>query len=417
MTTSGKVVAATRSRPWAYRDFRLLAVSAFVSTSGNAMAVVTRPFAILALGGDIADIGSAVAAQTIPTLVLLLVAGAITDRLRRDRVLVWGNLVEAASEAAGAVLVLTGIGHPWQLVVLAAVRGAGSAFVLPAEKALVTQTVPYADLGSANAALQGGHQLSKIVASALGGVVVGFAGPGWAMAALAAAFTIAAVVRFGMHITPLVVAEKGMPVWRNLAEGWREFRALQWLWVAVLQFSVVVAINTAVMSVLGPLTVARSPNGPQSWGLVLGATSLGALVGAGTMMRWRPRRPMRTATAVVFVAALPPVALAVPVTVPVLCLTTFVTGLGMTIFGVIWATTMQQRIPPGMQSRMFAYDAIGSTALAPVAAVLVGPVADIFGSSTTLLCAAGLSAAATGAAFFSPQIRSGLPSSDSSLEA
>lgn len=377
------------------------------------MAVVARPFAILALGGGIAEIGSAVAAQTIPTLVLLLLAGAMTDRLPRDRVLVWGNLVEATSEATVAVLVVTGIGHPWQLIVLAAVRGAGSAFVLPAEKALVTQTVPYVDLGPTNAALQGGLQLSKIVASALGGVVVGFAGPGWALAAIAAAFTVAAVVRFGMRITPLHVPEKSMHVWRDLADGWREFCARQWLWVAVLQFSVVVAINTAVMSVLGPLTVARSLYGPQSWGLVLGATSLGAFVGAGAMMRWRPRRPMRTATAVVFVAALPPLGLAVPVAVPALCVTTFVTGLGMTVFGVIWATTMQQRIPPGMLSRMFAYDAVGSAALAPVAAVLVGPAAGTLGTSTTLLFAAGLSAAATGAAFFSPQIRSGLPGRDS----
>lgn len=304
------------------------------------MAVVARPFAILALGGGIAEIGSAVAAQTIPTLVLLLLAGAMTDRLPRDRVLVWGNLVEATSEAT-------------------------------------------------------------------------FAGPGWALAAIAAAFTVAAVVRFGMRITPLHVPEKSMHVWRDLADGWREFCARQWLWVAVLQFSVVVAINTAVMSVLGPLTVARSLYGPQSWGLVLGATSLGAFVGAGAMMRWRPRRPMRTVTAVVFVAALPPLGLAVPVAVPALCVTTFVTGLGMTVFGVIWATTMQQRIPPGMLSRMFAYDAVGSAALAPVAAVLVGPAAGTLGTSTTLLFAAGLSAAATGAAFFSPQIRSGLPGRDS----
>jgi hypothetical protein len=150
---------------------------------------------------------------------------------------------------------------------------------------------------------------------------------------------------------------------------------------------------------------------------VLGATSLGAFAGAGIMMRWRPRRPMRTATAAVFVAALPPLALAVPVPVPALCATTFITGLGMTVFGVIWATTMQQRIPLGMQSRMFAYDAIGSEALAPVAAVLVGPAVGMLGTSTTLLLAAGLSAAATGAAFLSPQIRSGLPDRNSSVDA
>jgi MFS family permease len=381
------------------------------------MALVARPFAILALGGGVAEIGSAVAAQTIPTLVLMLLAGAVTDHLRRDRVLVWGNLAEATSEATGAILVVTGVGHPWQLIVLAAVRGGGAAFVLPAEKALVTQTVPYVDLGSANAALQGGLQLSRIVAAALGGVIVGFAGPGWALAAIAAMFIVAAVVRFGMRITTSHVSEGRMHVRRDLAEGWREFRARQWLWVAVLQFSVVVAINTAVISVLGPLTVAHSVYGPQSWGLVLGATSLGAFAGAGIMMRWRPRRPMRTATAAVFVAALPPLALAVPVPVPALCATTFITGLGMTVFGVIWATTMQQRIPLGMQSRMFAYDAIGSEALAPVAAVLVGPAVGMLGTSTTLLLAAGLSAAATGAAFLSPQIRSGLPDRNSSVDA
>jgi MFS family permease len=85
------------------------------------------------------------------------------------------------------------------------------------------------------------------------------------------------------------------------------------------------------------------------------------------------------------VIALMPFALAVPVSVPLLVASGVLFGISSEIFVVNWVTTMQQEIPPELLSRLSAFDAMGSLALAPVGAVIAGPVALAVGLRTALI--------------------------------
>ena len=62
----------------------------------------------------------------------------------------------------------------------------------------------------------------------------------------------------------------------------------------------------------------------------------------------------------------------------------FVAGIALEIFMVNWSTALQSHIPEESFSRVTAYDAFGSFALAPLGIVIAGPLAMHFGVHTIL---------------------------------
>src|SRR4051812_29048062 len=101
--------------PWAGRNFRLLVGASFITSTGNAGATIAAAFAVIESGGDATDVGVVAAARTLAMVVLLLVGGAVADRLPRQRVMAVANVVNACSQALFAALVLAGHAALWQM--------------------------------------------------------------------------------------------------------------------------------------------------------------------------------------------------------------------------------------------------------------------------------------------------------------
>lgn len=370
----------------ASRNFRLLLACDVVSTLGTAIALVAVPFAVLSIGGDAADVGYVTAAVMVPVLVFLLLGGVIADRLPRQRVVTGANVLQALAQAGSAALVLSGQVHVWQLMALAAVRGVGLGFYYPASAGLLPQTVPEQHRAQANAMDRTGQNTALIIGSALGGVLVGVAGPGWGLAVDGASYVVAALLRIGMRIPPGSRGEHSRMV-HELREGWREFASRRWLWAIVLEFSLLVAVWDGATDVLGPVVAHDQLGGAHSWGIVLAAQSAGAVLGGLTMIRFRPRRLLLIGSLSTAPTSALLFTLAVPLAVPVIAVAAFVAGACIEVFEVNWATAMQQEIPPAALSRVSSYDALGSWGLAPVGTVLAGPLALALGTSAVLVAA------------------------------
>jgi hypothetical protein len=75
------------------------------------------------------------------------------------------------------------------------------------------------------------------------------------------------------------------------------------------------------------------------------------------------------------------------------------------VFGVNWATTMQQEIPPAMLSRLSSYDILSSLALAPIGTAVAGPAAGAFGTPAVLTAGGILVVLLTAAVLFIPEVR------------
>jgi MFS family permease len=390
--------------PLAYRNFFLLLTCNVVSVLGTAIAIVAVPFAVLAIGGTAADVGYVTASATVPMVAFLLWGGVVADRLPRHRVMVAANVIQALAQAFSAILVLTGQATVWELMALAAARGTGLGFFFPAAQGLLPQTVPADQLAQANAMDRLGRNISLISGSAVGGTLVGLAGPGWGLAADAASYAIAGALRAGMRF-PAVPPVSGPRMLRQLRDGWREFISRRWLWAMVLQFSCVLGIYTGTCSVLGPIVANAHLGGAWSWGVILTAQAGGAVLSGLLLIRLRPRRLLLAASLGVPLQALLLFALAVPLATPAVAAAGFLAGCGIELFGVNWATALQQEIPRDMLSRVSAYDAFGSFCLMPIGAVLAGPLASVLGTAAVLVTGGIVIVALTASVLCLPEVR------------
>ncbi|GAA1431994.1 MFS transporter [Streptomyces thermospinosisporus] len=394
------------SRPtWAGRNYTLLTASAVVTSLGSSGALIAAAFAVLEAGGDGGDVGLVAAARTVPLVLFLLIGGAVADRLPRHRVMVAANALNCGSQAVFAALVLAGEPRLWHMMLLSALGGTGQAFFGPAAEGMLLSSVQGEQAGRAFAVFRMAMQGASLGGAALGGALVAAIGPGWVLAADAAAFALAAALRALLDVRHIPPRAPGGGLLADLREGWREFTGRPWLWSIVLQFSLANAVVGAAEAVYGPLVARDHLGGAGPWGLALAFFGAGTVLGALLMTRWKPRRLLRTGTLCVFPLALPSAALAVPAPAAVLCAVMFATGVSLEVFGVSWMTALHQEIPEEKLSRVSAYDWFGSVALVPLATALAGPAETAFGRPQALWGCAALIVLATAAVLCVPEVR------------
>ena len=380
----------TRMGPLRKPGFALFFVGYAISVTGSSMVPIALAFAVFQLGGGAGEVSAVLAAQTVPMAVLLLIGGTVADRLPRRLVMLSADAIRCLSEALLAALLISGHASIATLMVLAAIIGAGDAFFSPGRTGLIPQLVTAAELQSANAIMSTVGALAAIVGPAGGGLLVGVAGPGWAIGIDAASYAVSAACLVLMRV-PAQAVDPSESFLRQLVTGWTEFRSRTWLWIVVLAFALLHLVTIGPIFVLGPLGFRHVPHGASVWGTLLGALGVGALVGGLIALRVRPRRPLLLGVAVLLPFAVVPAALAERVP-PALGLTAFfIGGVSLSLFGVLWSTTLQREVPTAVLSRVSAYDTFGSVCLLPAGYVLATPMASVLGLSGALWVASGFS--------------------------
>ncbi len=174
--------------PLRHRDFRVLWLGLAVSMIGDGIFFVAVAWESYSLWNAPVALSIVGIAITVPMVAFLLVGGVVSDRYGRRIVMVWADVLRAAAVAALAILVLTDAIRFWQLVVLVAAYGIGTAFFTPAFEAIVPELVPRADLPSANSLDQFIRPIAlRLLGPVLGGALVAI-GTGIAFAVDAASF-------------------------------------------------------------------------------------------------------------------------------------------------------------------------------------------------------------------------------------
>ena len=380
----------SRLGPLRQPSFALFFAGYVISVTGSSMVPIALSFAVFHLGGGAGEVSAVLAVETIPMALLLLIGGAVADRLPRRLVMLSADAVRCLSESLLAVLLISDHATVPILMVLAAIIGAGDAFFSPGRTGLIPQLVASAELQSANAILSTAGALAAIVGPAGGGLLVGVAGPGWAIGIDAASYAVSATCLVLLRVPPQAI-DPSESFLRQLVTGWSEFWSRKWLWVVVLEFGLLHLLTIGPIFVLGPLGFKRLPHGATIWGILLGALGAGALVGGLVALRVTPRRPLLTAVMALLPFALVPAALAANVAPAAGLSAFFIGGVGLSLFGVLWNTTMQREVPAAVLSRVSAYDTFGSVCLLPAGYVMAAPMASALGVAGALWLAAGFS--------------------------
>ena len=361
-----------------FRDFRLLLADRVLAPASFAFSLVGVSFAVLdQTHGSTAKLSYVLAAQIAPSLVFLLVGGVIADRIAPQKVIIAANVMMAAGEATFGILVLTG--HPalWQMISLECLTGTGMAVFYPASSALLPRLVPSQLLQEASAISRlamNGAQMGGAVLAGFCIAAIGHNGPGWALAICGTGLLGTVPLLFALRVTAHARTHQAGML-RELREGWSEFRSHTWLWVIVLQFSVVLMAWYGSFGVLGPVVARAHLGGAAVWGTITGSESLGLIAGGLIALRFSPRRPMRFVVLIGGSIAISPLSLAMLWPVPAICATSFCLGIALEIMMVLWTVALARNIPPEKLARVSSYDAFGSVMAMPIGAVLAGPIA------------------------------------------
>lgn len=152
--------------------FRNLLAGLTISQLGDVCFMVALPWLVLQLTASSAVLGSILVAAAIPRAGLMLLGGAVSDRIPARSVLLVANGALTLCVAATAMLAFHHLLVLWMLFALAIVFGIADAFTSPAFKVLIPSIVTREQLPAANSMLQSATQLCLLAGGAVAGILI-----------------------------------------------------------------------------------------------------------------------------------------------------------------------------------------------------------------------------------------------------
>jgi MFS family permease len=400
-------VAAQRPRPWTVfssGSFRKLWVATTLSLFGDFFSYIAMAWLVLQLTGSSLALGTVLVVQALPRAVLMVVGGALADRVSPRLTMLGSMGLRAVVVAPLAVLVLTGRVQMWQVYGIAAVFGIVDAFFLPARSSMLPKVVADHELEPGNAVLNVTMSVSIILGPVLGGLIVAALGIGWAFAGDAACFAIGFLFVAWMSSSTRSAAGAAHPdggLGGQIAAGLR----YAWADIGIRVTLIVVAVidfgaNGALGVGLPTLAHGRFSAGATGFGILLGAWGVGATAGALGAGFVPP--PKRFGWLIVFLCVwlgLGMVAVGVMPSLVPAALLMAVTGVGTGVVNTYGVSWLQRRTDPAMQGRVMSLVMLASMGLTPVSYAASGAIANVnptllflIAGGMILLCGVGTAA-------------------------
>ncbi|WP_371664638.1 MFS transporter [Streptomyces sp. NBC_00280] len=391
-------------RPLRSAAFRWFLAGQSISMTGSAMAPVALAFGVLEVTDSAAWLSAITTAALVPMVATLLLGGGIADRYRRDTVLRLTSLGAGLTQAGVAFLLLT---HqpPAFLLPLAALNGAFQGLTKPALRGIVSNLAAGRGLQQASSLLASVRNTTRILGPTTAGLLTASVGGGWAIAADAASFLLAAAFFARMSLPDLPPRTDGDPTMLGeLREGWSYFSSQPWIWTVTLAFAVFNAANMGVWQILGPV-IANDTIGAEGWGLVLSARGVGALLASVVMVKLRVRRPMVPALSSMTLGAVPLILLGTGVNTFWLAGAAFAAGVASEFFTVVWETANNTHVPERLLSRVGAHDEFWSFVPIPIGQLATPFLAAVFGTAAVAVTGGGVAAVAMLVPLLVPSLR------------
>jgi MFS family permease len=262
------------------REFRYLWAGSTISACGDQFFLVALPWLILQLTGSGAILGGILMVGAIPRAALMLIGGAVTDRLSPRRIMISTAAARTALVGSLALSIWTHQVGIWQLYVLSFLFGVADAFAAPAAQTFLPSLVAPAQLPAANALAQGTQQVAMLTMPAPAGLIIAAFGVASAFSidALSFLFIIGALLLLRDPPKVAPTAHRSNIV-HSIVEGLRYVRNDAALTSLMVVVAVVNFCITGPMSV-GIAFLAKTEFGSATtFGLLVSSVAGGSLAG------------------------------------------------------------------------------------------------------------------------------------------
>jgi MFS family permease len=377
--------------PLRHSVFRRIWLASLLSNLGILIQGVGAAWAMTQMTSSADKVALVQTALMLPVMLISMPAGAIADM--HDRRIVALVSLSIALAGATALTVLAWLGHitPYSLLGLCFVVGSGMALFGPAWQSSVSEQVPPEKLPSAVALNGISYNIARSFGPAIGGIVVASAG------------AVAAFAANALLYIPLLAV---LFLWNRVSEPSRLPREqLSRAIVSGVRYisnspSIrIVLTRTMVMGVLGGSVSALMPlvardllhGGAQTYGIMLGAFGMGAVIGALNIGEVRKRL---TGEAAIRACAL---SMGLAIAAVALSREPVLTAAALVLAGAVWMLAValfnigvQLSAPRWVAGRSLAAFQASIAGGIAIGSWAWGHLTDVAGVQTALLVSAGL---------------------------
>jgi MFS family permease len=390
----------------AHKYVKRLFIARFISNFGNGMGPIALAFGILALPNGSANmLGLVLGTTTVVFLIMAPFGGVIADKYGRAR------MVGLTDMAAGLVLLIQVAYFATGDVPLAVLLITNGFFGLmwgifwPAFSGLMPAVLPEAGLQKGNALNAFMTNAGVILGAAAAGLLIDVFGVAFTLAIDAASFFISGLMIFTFrHLTPRAKHTENTML-DDLLHGWKAFLSFRWIVIIVGAFSFIVMCWAAAENVLGPLIALEHFNGPKSWSFVITAESAGLIVGSIIAIKVKPKYPLRFLMLSSFTITFYIWSLAKPQSLLMIAFGAFLFGITLDLWGTLWSTALQRKVPRDSLSRVSSFDAMGSMMFRPIGLAISAPLSTLLGIENFLQILAAITVVAIIVPLLDPQVR------------
>ncbi len=359
--------------PLRERNFRLLMTGGTISLLGDQCYLVALPWLVLQMTGSAVAMGTILMAGAIPRAVLMLMGGAVSDRMSPRKIMMSTASARTLFVVAIGLLVWFHTLRLWQLYALSFAFGIADAFAYPAAQAYLPSLVKREQLVAANSVFQSTVQLTTVAGPGPAGFVIKALGLAWAffLDAISFLFIIGALWRLPDPPTAQASGPK-RAVWHSILEG------IQYVGKDVPLRSLMLLATLVNFCIAGPVGVGLAYlvktrfGSPTAYGFALAAAAAGGIVGTllAGVLRARRRGVLILAVCVAIGLCLGPIGLLGRLWMVAGMLLLIGATAGMAnVHIVAW---IQQRIEPIMRGRVMSVLMLAAYGLMPVSLAVAG---------------------------------------------
>jgi MFS family permease len=393
-------------RAMRHRNFQLFFSGQLISLIGTWMQNVAQAWLVYRLTGSSLLLGSVTFAGQFPVFLTSPLGGIVADRYNRQRVVIATQTASMMLAFIFAGLTLSHRITVSEIFVLAILRGIVNAFDIPGRQAFLVEMVGKEDLINAIALNSSMFNGARIIGPAIAGIVVAKIGEGWCFFSDAVSYIAVIVGLLMMQVSPRKIKPMGSPV-EHVIEGFRFVRETAPIRALLLLLGLV-SLVAMPYTVLMPVFADRILHGgPRALGILMGATGLGAMLGALTLAtrtgvrglgRWVTFSCAGFAISLIAFSLSRSFWLSAALLVPV--------GFCMMLQMSASNTLIQAMVPDELRGRVMSVYSMMFMGMAPWGALMGGAIADHWGAP--LAISGGAVAALGGAVIFGlrlPQLR------------
>ena len=326
----GEVSKGDTFAPLREPTFRRIWTASLFSSFGHLILGVGAAWEMTRLSGSPSMIALVQTAMMLPLMLVALPAGAVADMFDRRKIALVGLGFSVLAAAGLTVVTFLGLATPWLLLFFCVLIGAGTAFYQPSWQASIGEQVTEEHLPAAIALGTISYNVARSFGPAIGGLIV-LAFGAQAAFAITAAFYVPLWLAFfawqRLHTPSRLPPER---IDRAIASGGRYARhspPIRTVMTRAFTFGLASAAAVALAPLVARDLLGGGDQGAGIYGILLGASGVGAVLGALFMSDLRHRFSNESVVRICTVAtALSLVTVGLSTSLWLTCIAQFVSG-------------------------------------------------------------------------------------------